>query len=492
MNINKKFVNTTFDIFGYSFVGILAYCFGLVLQNYNSRGGIIVAIKDYAQDARCIIFILLTQVLVILLFGHAYATNVLIEKQDLQTGTGIDVFGVVGHWIETLIICILAFLLFIQIIKPILFTKYFWFTILAILTIYILSFFAYRRLKSDGYSYGKNTARYTLVCPALLMIGVNIYSGANILAFLEGSLISFVPMGLFFLCLLCLYIIDDKHLKILYVACPVIIVSTGILSVNTKLPYATRLVAKNFFLAIMVTIFLSIFESWYVAFRQMQNSTRKVYMKVSAFVVAAMPAIVFFLYPYQDFNIIYIVAFFIGMCITDYVSFVIVLPMINGEKSMETNTKRDIAILRAFCGITTLVCLMMDKYIIINPMWKNNEKYEEMLKITPIVISVIALIISYFDIRAKAEKHITIAEMWGKIWKKSSGKLCITNFFTFRLIVYVAVWFINSGISGFLESDLSKDRLSSYGVFLFFIETVVILVLYEKTKNRNQSDGTQQ
>ena len=36
MNAKKKaLVTTFFDIFGYSFVGIISYYYGLVLQNHN-------------------------------------------------------------------------------------------------------------------------------------------------------------------------------------------------------------------------------------------------------------------------------------------------------------------------------------------------------------------------------------------------------------------------------------------------------------------------
>lgn len=490
MTGDRRFLKTALDIFGYSFVGALAYCFGLFLQNYNSKGSFYANITDGSLNTHHIIICVIIQFLLILLFGHAYAYVILFKP---GTEENIEVFDIIGHWIETVFICVISFLVLCQIMWPQLLSINFWCTIVANILIYALSFVAYRSLKSEKGEFKRGAARYTLVCPALLMIGVNIYSGADILSLLTGNIISFIPMGLFFFALLLLYVCKGGMLKWVYMVFTVLCIGAGVASINTGLSSDGQLTMKNLFLAVMASIFLSIFESWYVAFRQMQNSSKELFTKVSAFIVTLMPPLVFFLYPIQDFNFIYYFTVCIGMFIADYVSFLKVFPIIMKEGSIDERGKRNIAILRAICGIATLVFLIADKYIVFNPSWNEIRENSNVLDILSLIVSVICLIFSYFGISKAQGGKLTLGEFIKKASKDTNGNLKMASYIIIRMIVFVFAAATYTFLSGFLNGDISKSKLSSLGIFIFTIETFALYVFIkrepaEETKGKERSD----
>ena len=290
MSTNKKFINILFDIFGYSFVGILAYFFGIVLQNYNSGNDrLLSSVINYSSEGCQIVLIIIVQIVLILFFGHAYATIVLSDdpkSDDAKNKT--DICNIVGHWIETIFVSVIVFIALFQVVSPSQLSIYFWLTLLSTVIIYILNLVAYR-IKLKKHPDYKKTAKYALFCPALLMIGVNIYLGSNITAFLNGNFFSFLPLIMFFVLYLAIYLIDGKNINIVYFLFIICTLATGFFAISSSLSESVKLVLKNLFLSIVVTVFLSIFESWYVSFRQLKEDTKKSYAKVSSFVIILMP-----------------------------------------------------------------------------------------------------------------------------------------------------------------------------------------------------------
>lgn len=462
--MNKKFVTLIFDIFGYSFVGILAYLFGLVLQNYNTGNKFLEDLARFNNNARDIIMAMVIQVLLILLFGHAYATAFLINNQSYPIENGVNVCSIVGHWLETVFVGIIVFVILDQILRLGILSVGFWIIFLSVALVYIFSSFFYRTLKNNEDSGQKTKARYILVCPTLLMICFNIYIGANILTLLEGEWVYYIPIALIFACLIWLYHVKDKYLLILSAVSGIIIISSGIMAILKTIPANVQLAMKNLFLAIMVSIFLSIFESWYITFRQMRHDNRRIYMRVSMLIVALMPPIVFFLYPIQHFNFCYCLTFWIGMFFTDCIAFYLILPLISTEETIDDHKKRKIAIYRAGLGILTLIFLIMDKYVTYMPEWENTEyDISTFLSFITLLITPLETLVVFFDFKKGESSGKTFKDWLDSCRGKTSEYMLIRGIASIFLIICRFLFY------GFMNIDDTKAKLSSsfFCVFMF-------------------------
>lgn len=205
--------------------------------------------------------------------------------------------------------------------------------------------------------------RYVLISPAILMIGVNIYLGSCILELLRGNIIYYFPMLFFLIFFIAFFAVSKpSHVGILIAIFSLILLIVGILSFTGPV----SMPCKNMFLAIMVSIFLSIFECWYIAFRQLKDVPSKKYIKVTSYIVTLTPAVVISLYPIQDFNLIYIISFFIGMVFTQSLWFFWILPKASESRICPTENnklRKQLGVLRAIFGILVLLCLIFDKVI---------------------------------------------------------------------------------------------------------------------------------
>lgn len=478
MSSNRKFINTMFDIFGYSFVGVLAFLFGLVLQNYNSNGKFFEMIWSYSNNARHVILVIIVQLLLILLFGHAYAKSVLFGKADLGAEDGIDACAIVGHWLETIIVIVAVFLGVTQIIYPTFFDQYFWCTILFNSTSYILSFFAYRRLlvkKADSHEENKRldalrtSSRYVLFCPAMLMIGFNILSGANICAMLDGSIICYVCSFIIFIGLLIIYTASSDSMKCIFVCGLLVVVGFGIASLVSWENRNNNIVLKNFFLASMVSVYLSIFESWYVVFRQKENSPDALYFRLTLGVVSVMPVVATMLFPIQNFNFIYFISSLVGMFITDYISFLVVFPVVNRVRKSGDKTKRNIAIARACCGIATLILLMLDKYIVFIPEWYDTDAElisKDVVSVLSLFVALISLVFPYIQYKLKKDKS--------EYFRDSNGRWQPARFMLLRFTLFFIAILFSDYIYGFVGGDLVKSKLSSIAILIYLFFSLFI------------------
>lgn len=481
---NRKFINIMFDIFGYSFVGILAFLFGLVLQNYNSNGEFFKMILNYAGDVRSVILVIFVQLLLILLFGHAYAKSILLGKEDLEAQDGIDVCAIVGHWLETIIVIIAVMLVMIQIIWPTFLNRYFWCTILLNSASYVLSFIAYRRLLVKKYYSEEEQNKlmalrasscYVLFCPAAVMIGFNILSGANICAMLDGSYLCYLCSIVVWLGLFLVYFADNRSRKNVcawYLL--IVIIGSGVISISDFGSLNDRVVLKNFFLAGMVSVFLSIFESWYVVFRQKENSPNALYFRLTLGVVATTPAVVAILFPIQNFNLVYFLSFWVGMSITDYISFVVVFPIVNssnkkGGNGKYINTKRNVAFARAGCGIATLILLMLDKYFVFMLNWSDSGAY----LVSDDALSTIALGMSIFGLILPMVNH-KIRNDGTDYWVDTNKKWKMEAYMTLRIILIVIAILISPYLYGFANGDYEKAILSSGAIIVHLIISLLI------------------
>ena len=245
-----------------------------------------------------------------------------------------------------------------------------------------------------------------------------------------------------------------------------------------------HLVLKNFFLAAMVAVFLSIFESWYVVFRQKANSPNTLYYRITLGVVAATPAVVAILFPIQNFNIIYYLSFWIGISITDYISFVVVFPFVNGEQSKKTDspeyisTKRNVAIARACCGIATLIFLMLDKYFPFMPAW--NDSGPQL--VSDDVVSMVSLLASILGIGVPLFNHKNRND-GSEYWLDSNKHWKIEAYMTLRIIlIFIAIIF-SSYLYGLIDGDYVKAKFSSGAIMLHLFASM--LIFWKSTQVRN-------
>ena len=514
---NRKFINIMFDIFGYSFVGILSFAFGLVLQNYNSGGDFFKLIWNYTGNVRQVILVIALQLFLILIFGHAYARSILLNNELLKSQDGIDPCSIIGHWLETIIVIVAVMLVILQVVFPDLFNKYFWCTIGTNAGAYILSFLAYRRLRVKKTNSErdddkkllelKESSHYVLFCPAVVMIGLNILTGANICVMLEGNYLCYICNIVVSIGLGIVYFVKRYANKYFWAVCILIVLGIGIVSISDFGSMSDRLVLKNFFLATMVSVFLSIFESWYVVFRQKANSSNTLYYRITLGVVAAAPAVVAILFPIQDFNIIYYLTFWIGISVTDYISFVVVFPFVNDKQNKKEDgseevsseevsseevssedkyisAKRKVAIARACCGIATLIFLMLDKYFPFMPAWKDSGAQlvsDDVVSMVSLLASILGIVVPLFSHKKRNDG----TEYWldtNKHWR-------IEAYMTFRIIlIFIAIIF-SSYLYDLADGDFIKAKLSSGAIMLHLI--VSMLIFWKSTQVHSYGKGNE-
>ena len=472
---NRKYINILFDIFGYSFVGVLAFIFGLVLQNYNSKDAFWGMIWSYSGIVRRVMLVIIIQTLLIFLFGHAYAKSILFGKETVDEKDGMDACGTVGHWLETIIAIVAVILVILQILWPTLLDLYFWVTVMLNSASYVSSFFAYRRLRvrkveNDGEKKKledlRSSSRYVLFCPAAIMIGFNIMSGANLCAMLEGNTLCYVFSSIFVIALQPIYYANRKYLKYVSVCLLFAVVGVGLASVFMTIEEHNSIVLKNCFLACMVSVFLSIFESWYVVFRQKERNPDVFYFRLTLGVVAVAPAVVALLFPIQNFNFVYFISFWIGMGITDYISFLVIFPLLNEAPSKKSRKKRFIAFARAFCGIATLILLILDKYITKIPVWYDTGAQlisDDSVSVLSFVVSVIGFVVPFINNRKGQSGNSTF-------FRDSTGNWTVVGYMSLRFLFFGGAIIVSNLLYGFANGEVVKARLSSCGilVYLFF------------------------
>ncbi len=503
MSSNKKFITTIFDIFGYSLIGIMAYCFGLILQNYNEHGKLLVQLTIYGDLTSSIFLLICFQFLFTCLFGFSYA-KVFFYKAEANIKNDNsenfkEIFKITGNWIEVILFCLMiaTFVYWInnpnRNIKPT-----FWYATVFSGTPYIISSMVYR-IKSKGMKNKKgkkNTqnrlkeTKYVLVCPAILMIGVNIYLGSSILSLLKGDVIYYYPMIIFSLFFVAFYISKKpKNDTILYIMFSIILIIVGILSYNKYLSLPSR----NMFLSIMTSIFMAIFESWYIAFRQLEGVKNRNFVKVTSYIVTSAPLIVFALYPIQDFGIIYFISFWLGMIVTQFLWFFYIYP---NAKSMKPNKnlqlRKNTGILRATLGILVLVFLALDKHFgTLKTQHQILDNTNSAIDYNTFLAAIATLIafIPMFTATAigswSNEKNTTN----NTSFLKKITQADVLTLYRCRLGAYTVIAYILWGERRFLKDiDIYKQDLNFYGYFLFVvIDLVTVYLLSKKTKSIKQT-----
>lgn len=235
--------------------------------------------------------------------------------------------------------------------------------------------------------------RYMLVIPALLVISTNIFVGTSYRTFFEKMLgrttdltyiITYIALNvLLFSFLWCLYGVGTGKVSTRYCIFFPILAVIGILGIVINEDYPDiSVLLLNFFLAIMTSVFLSIFESWYTYCNvyehgRVTEAQRRI-VKAISFIVAILPAVIYGVYPLQVFNYIYPFVVCVGIFVIDIVWFTKMLPIheelieIGEKKSTSEETKNEfdkkmkdfeskIGKDRAALGFITFVFLIVDQ-----------------------------------------------------------------------------------------------------------------------------------
>lgn len=490
MSSKNKFAATIYDIFGYSFIGIIAFGFGLLLQNYDSQSELFNQFMQYSRFTSSLILLIAFHCLFICLFGFSYAVVIFYRAEQKASGSQRDeqgeVYNIAGKWIEIILVALFISVVVVWILDPSAMSLYFWGYLFCSGLIFIFPS-AHYRIKEINVNSGDvpqtvdwtKQTKYVLICPAILMIGVNIYLGSSILELLRGNIIYYVPMvvlGLFFIAFFSAN--KPSSTKTLIIVFSVILLIAGFTSFIDSVSMPSR----NAFLAIMVSIFMSIFECWYIAFRQLKDVPNKKYITVTSYIVTFTPAVVIALYPLQDFNIIYVITFFIGMVITQLLWFFKILPAISDKNTSpeeHDRLRKHYGTLRAILGLLVLVFLMLDKQIgkqtaglLIR---KRNFTGISILSIA----TVLGPITPFIDYLLKVQKHEPKGDTFFNRIKYHDTRA----FLQLRLVSYVLPIALLATMDHFADLDLIKRDIS-WVLMALFIIIDIILLFYHSSKQR--------
>ncbi len=350
-----------FMIFGYSIVGIISLIYGMSKQNLDSNDLFFIELVHGYTNG--IYFIFIMQVLFILWFGSIFA-----QIFFLQDSSNIQF---IKRIVKTLIVFSLLFFLFYSFVAK---------RIDVFLNSVLTSFLFVLPLLYGIVVYGKKKAnkeeaRFFLVIPAIVVIATNIYAGTCLFYVTRDFvwvnldvLLYFIPLVVIVLFMTIMHRKNNLIKKIYYIFFSIVLLLFGILglyfqNINTIISNAFL----NVFLAIMTSIFLAVFESWYVYFRikdDDENSKSKTItpiIKVESWIVSLLPTVVLVLFPFQTFSYLYIISFFIGMEIINIIWFNYILFDYDNVHKMNDDFKKNIPVIRAVLGFVTLLFLYLDQ-----------------------------------------------------------------------------------------------------------------------------------
>ena len=457
MEKNNYFIKTLFDIFGYSVVGMLSFVFGLVLQNYNMSGSFFPLLIEFNQIAAQVYTIIIIQILLICLFGHSYAVSILTRK-DIPPNS--RVYDVVGNWLETLFVIVIVFIGMYNLYNPSTFCGGFWIITGLSIAIYSTNCIYYR-IKVKTAELDDNNSFYVLFIPAILMVGVNIYLGSSIVSLLNKEWWFYIPLLAFCMYYLFLYVCNNKTflVNILFV---LLVIVFGVMTLFEEAKDIV-LPMRNIFLAIMSSAFLSIFEGWYVMFRQLNGKNKKKLIAIITYLIISFPAIICILYPIQKFNFVYLITSLGGTIVAQFIWLFYVYPARNlTEEDKDYEEKKKItAIWRAILGILTLAFLMLDKYLVLEtPLWLPKDNF----------------IFAGFALGVIPE--VIKKCLWKALCDFDEKNKYIGEFFKHRLVSYIICVFILFIEHGFLE-DITKVNMSAIAILVCSsFETVILLLCY--------------
>ena len=487
MSSGKKFITTIFDVFGYSLIGIMAYCFGLVLQNYDSQGKFFAELVSYKKLAPAILLLICFQIVFICLFGFSYAKvffyRVELNQKRDSSENFKEIYKITGNWIEVILLCLFIAIVVYQIINPSTFKMPFWFAISFSGLPFIISAMVYR-MKSRDSSLNKTKwikeTKYVLVCPAILMIGVNTYLGSSVLELLDGNVFYYYPIILFLLFFTAFFISSKKSYDItLYISFIILIIIVAMLTYNKAL----SMPSKNMFLAVMLSIFLSIYECWYIAFRQLKDKKNRNFVRVTSYIIAASPPVVLILYPLQEFGIIYFISFVLGMILTQFIWFLYILPNAKEtqKRKQAMKLRQNTGVLRAVFGILVLVFLTLDKHVKINMQYSPNN--EKLYKDYGFLLNALEVVLAFFSLIVASGKTQHIKN--NVSYYKNLMHVDIIALYQVKLGVYIFTAIILSIEQHFVSTvDIYKYSVVFYGFIVFvLIDLATFFYIINKGKN---------
>ena len=356
---------------GYMMVGVISSFFGLSLQYYNGYRNLSFS-QIYSQLSPSfphIIYLLLIQITLTFLFSCCYTKVYFVDyrKQDCKIDSSI-VFAVT---ISVIVIgaFIIAFVnsSFQSTMNSVVILCIILFTYVPISLFYLL------------YLKGKDNVqqartKYILICPALLTVAANIFFSANICDGQE-NVFTYLPICLFWMIIPISFLLDiyiekkkketDANIlrrydgRLYYFSIGMLLFTTFLIKfIDIACVNSLFTPFKTMCLSVVVAIYLSIFESWYILDRKKLEINRNDIVKVINNILIWLPSLVMIFYPFMDFGLIFIVTFLVGHLILERYWFETVKPTFEANKNFEK-----VGVKRASLGFFVLSVLFMDKIL---------------------------------------------------------------------------------------------------------------------------------
>lgn len=410
-NYSLECIKLLFQIFGYSLVGIVSILYGLTKQNIDVKNELFSSLYPNNQYIFNVGFVVLVQISLTLCFGYKFAKIYFYSEKQSEN---IDAFYKVAKFFIISLIAAFCIVYFFISIKR---GSYFNLLLSLIISLFNIAPIIYciafyngvfgqnkKHLKRQKKEYNKIESRYLLVIPSLLVIALNIFTGSTVYSLYKSliskeylkSILYVLPMIVFFLFFTVLQIKKKPIIKLYYIISSIFLLGcgiTGLLLLNNENYVYISQICLNLFLAIMTSIFLSIFESWYIYFRIYNNSitsknhhehscdsevienssmqiinivsqSKKSLIRTASWIISLLPVIVFLLFPFQIFNYIYIFSFCIGLTFVNVVWFTNILPNYDGVILENKLKKKGISRLRAWLGFFTMLFLFLDQNLL--------------------------------------------------------------------------------------------------------------------------------
>lgn len=364
--VGSSILRAFWSVFGYFFVGFISLFYGISLQYFNMNGKFKQMLLLASSRNAYIVFIF-TIILYNLLFCHAYASLYIKETDNDKI-----LYPKLGHWLETILLIVIA-----SYFNPILFSHPNWVNILLIMVsisfpwcttiVFYRTFLAY--CKSRAFTRTMRI-KHKLINPCFMLIAVNIYTGASICEMWNRQIPYFIVFGTFSLFLFAYCLIEFIHYKKTKNG-------NSASSLDHKFPYfyyslllAFALICiyfhhyqnnnlfyipmRTLFLADFVSIYLSMFEGWFI----MRNETNTSLAHSVHEVMTYMPMVVFILFPFQQFQLIFFICFILGHCSAWLYRYYYV--------NAQAPSSSYMAFMRGLLGTLTLASLIADKWIPLN------------------------------------------------------------------------------------------------------------------------------
>lgn len=502
---NTALKNAWKTIIGYSIVGVGCSLLGFCLQIYNYKknvalGTFLNRAKTFFLAERSSFFpmacVFIIMILGIILFSATYSALYLHDPE--KDSDAKQAYRQITPWIKTTFIAFVVSFSTSAFITKSTIAQRALLPMGLVCAIFILSSMWYKNklpwlsiknISSHSVP-ARDENRFTLVYPGILIVALTTYVSSCTFELVSFNWPFYVPIAAIALFLFLLTIVHNSALNVAICYCLYSFFVIFLIYIVHNTNQSAFIVASaSLCLAVALSIYLSVFESWFVLSTRSEDQewekSRSVKITDEA-IICLMPLFVFVCYPFQHFGSIYLVGFVVGHSLAAYYwcnkvclqrNYWQVDDLHGLNKLFRLNENRW-KYARAIFGLCTIAILTADK------VW-SSLNFSSIFNYTPTVSTCLLSFLSLSPVVSLGLAISCAAICVSFLWGTRQTLSCI-RFLLSELALFFTAWGVLAVMySGDFAIDQSRILYAMAGLLVYTLISLIvgvlrILVLYDK------------